>query len=141
MAELKSLGDIFPDLLVDDGGGLIETLPALSGWFDVAIPAMSTDADAAAWRAAYGDLVDDLCAADGSTVTFAGKTDTQVRTVMTVLRAALLANTDATKGALNNIAFTAYNPFRTGSQQDATYARAIKVVTTMYFGVDAKKRK
>lgn len=142
MAELKSLGTIFPNLLVDDGGGLIATIPALESWFDLAFPVLGSLAAAAAWREKYGPLVDSLCLADGSTIRITEQSDANTLAVVSAARGALLANTGNAKNSLNTTAPTA-NPFRDAKtqDQDIAYARLLAVASSMYFAVEKKTRK
>ena len=145
MAELKSLGTIFPTLLVSGSGdtGLVDIVPALSEWVDDAFPALGgSTAAAAAWRDKYGSLVDRLCEADGSTVKISVQSDANILAVMTAARTALLENTTATKDSFHATA-TSANPFRSSKTPSAanTYARLLAVASSMYFAVEAKTRK
>lgn len=138
MAELKSLGTIFPNLLVTDGGGLIETFARLSTWFEATFPTLNTDAETEAWLLQYGSLVDTLCSADGSNGSISSGTPLQTRTVLGVAKNALLQNNASFKTGLH--ALTASNPFR-GKDATETYERLLKVVSSMYFAVEVKTRK
>ena len=140
MAELKSLGTIFPNLLVDDGGGLIATIPALGSWLDQAFPELGGLAAAAAWREKYGPLVDSLCLADGSTISITEQSDANTLAVMSSARTALLENTSGTKNSLHTTAIAA-NPFRDVKGQNFTYARLLAVASSIYFVVEKKTRK
>jgi len=138
MAELKSLGTIFPNLLVDDGGGLIETFPRLSDWFEATFPALSTDDQTEAWLLQYGSTVDTLCSADGSNVSISSGTLSETRTVVNLAKNVLIVNNDPVKIGLH--ALTTSNPFR-GKDKTETYERLLKVVSSMFFAVEAKTRK
>lgn len=140
MAELKSLGTVFPNLLVNDGGGLIATIPALGSWLDQAFPVLGSLAAAAAWREKYGPLVDSLCLAAGSAVSITEQSDANTLGVMSAARTALLSNSLATKNSLHTTAITA-NPFRDAKSQNDTYARLLAVASSMYFAVETKTRK
>jgi len=142
MAELKSLGTIFPTLLVSGSGdtGLVDIVPALSEWVDDAFPQLASTAAAAAWRVKYGSLVDRLCEADGSSIKFADQPDTTVLAIMISARTALLENTAATKTSLHSTV-TSGNPFRDSGGAANTYARLLAVASSMYFAVEAKTRK
>ena len=140
MAELKSLGTIFPTLLVNDEDGMIETIPALGSWFDQTFPVLGGLAAAAAWREKYGPLVDSLCRAAGSIISITEQSDANTLAVMSAARTALEENSLATKNSLHTTATTA-NPFRDAKSQNDTYARLLAVASSMYFAVETKTRK
>ena len=141
MAELKSLGTVFPNLLVNNQGGLITTIPALGSWLDQDFPVLGSLAAAAAWREKYGPLVDSLCLAAGSTVSITEQSDTDTLDVMSEARTALLLNTSAAKNSIHTFLPITANPFRDAKSQNDTYARLLAVASSMYFAVETKTRK
>lgn len=141
MAELKSLGTIFPNLLVDDGGGLPTVVPTLVPWLDEVFPLTIPNAAAAlAWRDKYGSLVDRLCEADGSSVKISEQSGASIQAVMAGARLVLNLNTDAQKTTFHGT-LTSANPFRDSKSKDATYERLLAVVSSMYFAVEKKTSK
>jgi hypothetical protein len=143
MAELKSLGTIFPSLLATnevDRASLVEVLPALSEWVDDAFPQLTNTAAAAAWRDKYGSLVDRLCEADGSSIKISEQLDTTILAVMLAARSALLVNSNDARNSLHGTVI-AGNPFRDNKGAANTFERLLAVASSMYFAVEAKTRK
>jgi len=118
---------------------LEDQLPEIQDFQDLIFPALSTDKDTEDWYAKYGKMMDEICAADGATVSLTDGTLANQRTLVASIATALSTPTTLNKNDLVNESYDTFNPFN-DTTADATYTRLMKVITTMYFTVYAKNK-
>lgn len=138
MAELKSLGTIFPSLLAadeNDREGLIEAFPRFSTWFDATFPVLNNNDETEAWLLQHGSTIDSLCASDGGNVSISSGTLSETRTIVNLAKNTLITNNNSLRTGLH--ALNPSNCFKAKSAPE-TFERLLKVVSSMYFAVEAK---